>query len=84
MSSSEKITFEIVNHIGVISEKTKGWNKELNRVIWNGRDTKYDIRDWDKNHEKMSKGITLTVDELRRLKEIIDHEVAFLDSEANA
>ena len=63
--------YEIVNEIGVLSENTKGWRKELNLVSWNGVDPKYDLRDWAPNHEKMGKGITLTEEELRELKDII-------------
>ena len=63
--------YEIVNEIGVLSENTKGWRKELNIVSWNGADPKYDLRDWAPNHEKMGKGITLTEEELRELKDII-------------
>lgn len=63
--------YEIVNEIGVLSENTKGWRKELNLVSWNGADPKYDLRDWAPNHEKMGKGITLTEEELRELKDII-------------
>lgn len=63
--------YEIVNEIGVLSENTKGWRKELNLVSWNGADSKYDLRDWAPNHEKMGKGITLTEEELRELKDII-------------
>lgn len=67
----KKISFEITEHIGVISESAKGWRKELNLVKWGDRDPKYDIRDWDKEHEKMSKGITLTKDEATALCEIL-------------
>ncbi|WP_037363666.1 YdbC family protein [Selenomonas ruminantium] len=74
------VKFEMANELGVISEKEKGWRLEFNRVIWNGRDPKYDIRAWGPNREKMGKGITLTEDELRKLKELIDKEIAFLDS----
>ncbi len=28
--------YEIVEHIGVLSESPKGWRKELNKVSWNG------------------------------------------------
>lgn len=63
--------YEIVNEIGVLSENTKGWRKESNLVSWNGADPKYDLRDWAPNHEKMGKGITLTEEELRELKDII-------------
>ncbi len=71
--------FEIINELGVISEGNKGWKKELNRISWNGGEPKYDIRDWDDSHEKMGKGITLTEMELKKLKELIDAEIAFLE-----
>ena len=46
-----EIKFEIVKNIGVLSESSKGWTKELNLISWNGREPKYDIRDWDPEHE---------------------------------
>lgn len=64
--------FDIVEKVGVISEKPSGWAKELNFVSWNGAEPKFDIREWDPNHEKMGKGITLTIEELKALKELID------------
>ena len=48
--------YEIVEHIGTLSESAKGWTKELNRISWNGGEPKYDIRDWAPEHEKMKKG----------------------------
>ncbi|MEI3503270.1 MAG: PC4/YdbC family ssDNA-binding protein [Anaerovoracaceae bacterium] len=42
-----------------------GWRKELNLVSWNGGAPKYDIRDWDPDHERMSRGITLHEKEMR-------------------
>lgn len=62
-----EIQFEIVKHIGVLSESQKGWHKELNLVSWNGRDPKYDIRDWAPDHEKMGKGVTLSDEEAKAL-----------------
>ena len=32
------IKFEIKENIVVLSETTKGWSKELNRISWNGKD----------------------------------------------
>jgi hypothetical protein len=75
--------FEIVNNLGIISEGSKGWKKELNRVSWNTGDPKYDLRDWNESHEKMGKGICLTESELRKLKEVIDKEIGFLDQNIN-
>jgi len=69
------IKFEIKKNIGVISQSPKGWTKELNLVSWNGAAPKYDIRDWDPEHEKMGKGVTLTEEELRKLKGLIDGEI---------
>ena len=71
----KEIKFEIVEEIGVISESTKGWTKELNLVSWNDGTPKYDLRDWDPNHEKMGKGVTLTEDEIRKLKKLLDTEI---------
>ena len=43
----------------------------LSNIIKNDRDAKYDIREWAPEDEKMSKGITLTTEELIKLKEIL-------------
>ena len=66
------IKYEIEKELGYISESAKGWKKELNLISWNGKEAKYDLRDWDPEHEKMGKGITLTIDELKVLKEILN------------
>lgn len=65
------ITFEIKKEIGVLSESTKGWKKELNLISWNGAEPKYDLREWSPEHEKMGKGITLTEEEIEKLKELL-------------
>lgn len=64
--------YEIVEHIGVISESSGGWTKELNIVSWNGKEPKYDIRDWGPEHEKMGKGVTFSANDLKALKELIE------------
>ena len=51
--------FEIIKEIGVLSEGSKGWHKELNLVSWNGAEPKYDLRDWAPEHEKMGEGYNL-------------------------
>lgn len=63
--------FEIVEYIGVLSKGSKGWQKELNMVSWNGATPKYDIRDWAPDHEKMGKGVTLSEEEAKKLKELL-------------
>lgn len=66
-----EVKFEIKEHIGIISEGSKGWKRELNLISWNGAAPKYDIRDWSPDHDKMGKGITLTTDELDALAGLI-------------
>lgn len=66
------VIFQIVEHIGVLSE-SKGWRRELNVVSWNGMPPKFDIRDWDEDHEHMRKGLTLTKGELRELRSILQY-----------
>ncbi|WP_258110079.1 YdbC family protein [Alicyclobacillus sp. SP_1] len=66
------IKFEIKETVGVLSESTKGWKKELNFMSWNDNEAKYDIREWAPEHEKMGKGITLSKDELIQLRELLN------------
>ena len=44
----------------------------FNLVFWNGREPKYDIREWSSEHDKMGKGLTLSKDELEALKGILE------------
>lgn len=66
------IKFEIKETVGVIAESAKGWKKELNLISWNEKEAKYDLREWAPEHEKMGKGVTLTKDELKLLKELLN------------
>ncbi len=67
-----EFNYEIVKKIGVLSKSASGWEKQLNLVRWNERDPKYDLRDWAPDGEKMSKGVTLSKEELLALKEILN------------
>ncbi|MDO5027152.1 MAG: YdbC family protein [Tissierellia bacterium] len=69
-----ELKFEIVENLGVLSENAKGWRKELNLVSWNERPAKYDIRDWNPDHTRMTKGITLSEEEARVLSELLKEE----------
>lgn len=67
------IKYEIVKHIAVLAEGSKGWKKELNLISWNGKEPKYDIREWAPEHAKMGKGVTLSKDEVVKLKEVLNN-----------
>lgn len=80
MAASERekmeVVYEIKEHIGVITAFPTGWNKELNVVAWNEGVPKYDIRDWDAEHEHMSRGVTLHNAEMKKVVELLgDREI---------
>ena len=64
------VEFEIIKHIGKIGKRGE-WDLELNQVRWNGGPIKIDIRAWNHDHTKCSKGITLTEGEMRALREAL-------------
>ena len=66
------ITFQIVMHIGTLSQSSTGWTKELNLVSWNDRPPKYDIRDWSPDHRQLGRGVTLSREELLALRDLLN------------
>ena len=66
------IKFEIKETVGALSESAKGWKQEMNLISWNDKEAKYDIRDWDSERKKMGKGVTFTIEELKKLKELLN------------
>ena len=70
-----KFEFEVVKHIATLSEK-KTTAKEFNYISFNGEEPKYDIRVWQDpqtEEAKMLKGITLTREEVIKLKEALNN-----------
>ena len=69
-NNNTEVTFEIMEHIGVLDtydNREQAWTKEVNIVSWNGGPAKIDIRDWSADHERMSRGITLTEQQAEKL-----------------
>ena len=66
--------YEITKRIGVISSNSRGWSKEVNLVSWNGAELKFDIREWSEDHQKMSRGVTLSTEEARTLLHLLSSE----------
>ena len=66
MAKKDEFTFEIVEEVSVLSDRNeKGWRKECNLVKWgDAKEPVYDIRSWNEDHTKMSKGISLSYEEL--------------------
>lgn len=66
------IKYEVKESYGVLSESAKGWTKKLRSISWNDREAKFDIREWSPDDEKMGKGVTLSKDELLKLRDILN------------
>ncbi len=67
-----ELKYEVTEKLGVLSETGNGWTKELNLVSWNDREPVYDIRTWNEGHDRMGKGITLSMDEIKTLKDLLN------------
>ena len=75
-------TFEIVEHICVLGKgREEGYTKELNYVSFRGLPPKWDVREWNSDHTRMTKGITCTWDEMRKRIEAMS-EKAEITTEA--
>ena len=70
---SDNVTWEIRKRLGVLSTNEKtGWTKEANIVSWNNGPEKLDIREWNPDHEKMSKGVTMNEEEAKTLQAMLN------------
>ena len=67
-----EIKYEVVQRIAVLSQRPRGWERQLNLISWNDGEPKYDIRDWSPDGTRMGKGISLSGEELAILKGILD------------
>lgn len=65
------IVYDIKKKLGVISKSGNGWTKEMNLVSWNGGEPRYELRSWSPDHRRMGRGISLDVEELVSLREIL-------------
>ena len=66
------VTYEIIEKIGVFGTRAHGWTQELNIVKWGDNDPKYDIRWWNPDHSKSSKGVTLDQKALEKLSYVLE------------
>ncbi len=70
-SRNDRIRYELLERIGVLSRKDNGWTREVNIVAWNDNPGKVDIREWDPDHKRMTRGVTLFEDEAEKLTKVL-------------
>lgn len=64
----KEVSYSIVETL-IVLPAIGAWHKELNLISWNDKPAKYDLRNWNADRSQMGKGITLTGEELKTLKE---------------
>lgn len=72
---NDTIKFVITEHIETISESKDGeYTLELNKVAWNNKQPKYDLRRWRNtdNGKIAQRGLTIQDWELEALKNILN------------
>ena len=76
----DRVTCEIVEHLGTFAEYTdfrgEKKTKEINLVSWNGKMPKVDIREWDEEHSRPTKGVTLTDEEAESVAMILHNYIS--------
>ena len=80
---AKEFEYEILEQLGEFSNNGKGMIKEVNIISWNGADGKVDIRNWREDHSRMGKGISLTYEEARRLRDLLNDIDLGSDDESN-
>lgn len=66
------VRVHIVQKLGSFGETVNGWTRWLCLVQWNGNPAKYDIRSWNEDFSRCSKGLTFDGQEFDKLAEIIN------------
>ena len=63
--------YELVKSIATLSDKN-GMIKELNLIKFNDANPVYDLRKWDRNKDRMLKGISFSKEEMMDLRYVLD------------
>lgn len=69
-TNEQRFTFEIIEEYGEFDDAGE-WSGQVNKVSWNGRPPKLDIRYWKKDGTKSRKIGTLSLEAAKKMAEII-------------
>lgn len=69
---SKDFNYQITRPVAVLSRSNNGrYTAEVNYISYNGDEPKLDIRKWDRENNKILKGIALNKAEAEALKEAL-------------
>ena len=72
--NKREVNYHIKEEFGCVQGE-KGWDLEVNLISWDGKPAKIDIRRWDESRDKMSKGLTLTKEEVKELLPLLKEAI---------
>lgn len=72
--NKREVNYHIEEEFGCVQGE-KGWGLEVNLISWDGNPAKIDIRRWNESRDKMSKGLTLTKEEVKELLPILKEAI---------
>ncbi len=72
--NKREINYHIAEEFGCVHGE-KGWDLEVNLISWDGKPAKIDIRRWNESRDKMSKGLTLTKEEVKELLPLLKEAI---------
>lgn len=62
------VDYQILKNLVTFPAEGNGvFHKELNLISWRGRMPKYDLRSWTDDRSAMTKGITLTEEQMKEV-----------------
>lgn len=72
--NKREVSYHIEAEFGCVQGE-KGWDLEVNLISWDGKPAKIDIRRWNESRDKMSKGLTLTKEEVKELLPLLKEAI---------
>jgi len=72
MGKDKEFEYSVLADLGTIEESATGYNTEAKIISWNKGEPKLDIRKWNNETGRMGKGISISLDSVDKLKEILD------------
>ncbi len=72
--NKREVNYHITEEFGCVRGE-KGWDLEVNLISWDGKPAKIDIRRWNESRDKMSKGLTLTKEEVKELLPLLKEAI---------
>lgn len=69
--ADKEFKYDVLAEIGTVEEGSRQ-DTIVKIISWNGGDPKLDIRKWNKEDEKMGKGISISLENVQKLRDLLD------------